>query len=125
MIGSGRRDDTVTYTAGLTGSSQVPATGSKGTGTVTATYDAVFWKLTYTATYSGLSGPVTAARFHGLAAAANAPPIVPVPATALADPIKGDATLTDAQAAATSSPAAHTRRVRPSRSSGSTGGVWR
>ena len=41
-----------------------------------------------------------AAHFHGPAAAgANAPPVVPVPATALASPIKGDATLTDAQAA--------------------------
>ena len=51
-------------------------------------------------TYSGLTGPATAAHFHGPAAVgANAPPVVPVPATALANPIKGDATLTDAQAA--------------------------
>ena len=70
------------------------------TGTVTATYDTASKKFTYTVTYSGLTGPATAAHFHGPAAAgANAPPVVPIPATALASPIKGDATLTDAQAA--------------------------
>jgi hypothetical protein len=90
---------TVNYTASLKGATEVPPTDSKGTGTVTAAYDTASKKLTYSVTYSGLTGPATAAHFHGPAAAgANAPPVVPVPATALADPIKGDATLTDAQA---------------------------
>jgi hypothetical protein len=90
----------VNYTASLKGSSEVPPDDSKGSGTVTATYDTASKKFTYTATYSGLTGPATAAHFHGPAAAgANAPPVVPVPATALASPIKGEATLTDAQAA--------------------------
>jgi hypothetical protein len=63
-------------------------------------YDIATKKFTYTVTYSGLTGPATAAHFHGPAAeGANAPPVVPVPATMLASPIKGDATLTDAQAA--------------------------
>lgn len=91
---------TVNYTASLKGASEVPPTDSKGTGAVTATYDTASKKLTYSVTYSGLSGPATAAHFHGPAAeSANAPPVVPVAATALASPIKGDATLTDAQAA--------------------------
>jgi hypothetical protein len=91
---------TVNYTASLKGSSEVPPTTSKGTGALTAAYDTASKKLTYTATYSGLSGPATAAHFHGPAAeGANAPPVVPVPPTAIASPIKGDATLTDAQAA--------------------------
>jgi CHRD domain len=90
----------VNYTATLKGASEVPPNDSKGSGTVTATYDTASKKFTYTATYSGLTGPATAAHFHGPAAAgANAPPVVPVAATALASPIKGDATLTDAQAA--------------------------
>jgi hypothetical protein len=88
------------YTASLKGSSEVPPNDSKGTGTVTATYDTASKKFTYTVTYSGLTGAATAAHFHGPAAeGTNAPPVVPVPATMLASPIKGDATLTDAQAA--------------------------
>jgi hypothetical protein len=91
---------TENYTADLKGSTEVPPNDTKGTGSVTATYDTTSKKLTYTATYSGLTGPATAAHFHGPAAAgANAAPVVPVPAGNLASPIKGDATLTDAQAA--------------------------
>src|ERR1700722_5420918 len=88
----------VNYTADLKGSSEVPPNDSKGTGSVTASFDTTSKKFTYSATYSGLSGPATAAHFHGPAAAgSNAPPVVPVPATALASPIKGEATLTDPQ----------------------------
>jgi hypothetical protein len=88
------------YTATLNGASEVPPNDTKGTGAVTATYDTATKKFTYTATYSGLTGPATAAHFHGPAAAGvNAPPVVPIAPTALASPIKGDATLTDAQAA--------------------------
>jgi hypothetical protein len=88
------------YAASLKGSSEVPPNDTKGTGALTATYDTVSKKFSYTATYSGLTGPATAAHFHGPAAAnANAPPVLPVPATALASPIKGEAVLTDAQAA--------------------------
>jgi hypothetical protein len=88
------------YTATLNGASEVPPNDTKGTGAVTATYDTATKKFTYTATYSGLTGAATAAHFHGPAAAGvNAPPVVPIAPTALASPIKGDATLTDAQAA--------------------------
>ena len=89
----------VDYTATLKGSTEVPPNDSKGTGTVTASYDTTSKKFSYTVTYSGLTGPATAAHFHGPAAAgANAPPVVAV-TTALASPIKGDATLTDIQSA--------------------------
>ena len=74
---------TVNYAATLNAASEVPVTDSKGTGAVTATFDTVSKKLAYSATYSGLSGPATAAHFHGPAAAgANAAPVVPVPAPA-------------------------------------------
>jgi hypothetical protein len=90
----------VDYTASLKGSSEVPPNDTKGTGTVNATYDTASKKFTYTVAYSGLTGPATAAHFHGPAApGANAPPVVPIPPTMLASPIKGSATLTDAQAA--------------------------
>ncbi len=89
----------VNYTADLKGSSEVPPNDSKGTGSVTASLDTASKKFTWSATYSGLSGPATAAHFHGPAAAgANAPPVLPIPADGLASPIKGDKTLTDAQA---------------------------
>lgn len=87
------------FKADLKGSSEVPATTSKGTGSVDASYDTTSKKLTWTVTYSGLTGPATAAHFHGPAAAtANAPPEVPLTGD-MASPMKGSATLTDAQAA--------------------------
>ena len=92
--------EVVTYKADLKASSEVPANDSKGTGTVTATYDTATKKLTYTATYKDLTGPATAAHFHGPAAAgANAGVMVPVK-DMTASPLKGEATLTDDQAKA-------------------------
>jgi hypothetical protein len=87
------------YKADLKASTEVPPNDSKGTGAVDATYDTTSKKLSWTITYSGLTGPATAAHFHGPAAAsANAPPVVPLSGN-LASPVKGDATLTDPQAA--------------------------
>jgi CHRD domain len=85
--------------ATLDGKSEVPANTSAGTGTADIDYDAASKKLTWKVTYSGLSGPATAAHFHGPAAAgANAGVKVPIanPATS---PVEGSATLTDEQAA--------------------------
>jgi hypothetical protein len=77
-----------------------PASGvtSKGHGTLTATLDTTSNKLTYHVTYSGLSGPATAAHFHGPAdPGANAGPQVPVTGS-VASPISGKATITAEQA---------------------------
>jgi hypothetical protein len=88
-----------TYKATLNAAAQVPPNDSKGTGALTATYDTVTKKLAYNVTYANLTGPATAAHFHGPAAAgANAGVLVPVNGE-LASPMKGEATLTDAQAA--------------------------
>jgi hypothetical protein len=85
---------TVRFTADLTASSVVPATDSQGKGTLTASLNTDTNVLTYRVTYSGLSGPVTAAHFHGPAAeGANAGPQVPIKAP-LTSPIRGTATLT-------------------------------
>ena len=89
---------TTHYKASLTGPAETPPTDSKGTGTVDATYDDATKTLAWTIDYSGLTGPAVAAHFHGPAAAGTAAPIE-VPLTGSLDsPIKGSATLTDAQA---------------------------
>lgn len=90
--------ETMSYKAALTGASEVPPNDTKGTGSVDAAYDTASKKLTWTITYSGLTGAATAAHFHGPAEAGkNAPPVVPLKGD-LKSPIKGEATLTDAQA---------------------------
>ncbi|MBR0780661.1 CHRD domain-containing protein [Bradyrhizobium iriomotense] len=85
--------------ATLDGKSEVPANTSSATGTAELDYDAASKKLSWTVSYSGLSGPATAAHFHGPAEAGkNAGVAVPI-ANAASSPVKGEATLTDAQAA--------------------------
>jgi hypothetical protein len=61
-------------------------------------YDAASKKLSWKLNYSGLSGPATAAHFHGPAEPGkNAGVAVPISNTASGS--EGSATLTDAQAA--------------------------
>jgi hypothetical protein len=85
--------------ATLNGKSEVPATTSSATGSADLTYDAASKKLSWTVNYSGLSGPATAAHFHGPAdSGKNAGVAVAIP-NAATSPVKGEATLTDAQAA--------------------------
>jgi transcription elongation factor len=89
--------ETVTYTAALKGADEVPPNDTKGTGMVEAKYDTASMKLTYTVTYSGLTGAATAAHFHGPAKpGVNAGPIITL--EKLDSPIKGEATLTAEQA---------------------------
>src|SRR6478736_9047144 len=85
--------------ATLDGKSQVPPNTSAGTGTADIDYDPASKKLSWNVTYSGLSGPATAAHFHGPAEAGkNAGVAVAIP-NATSSPAEGSATLTDAQAA--------------------------
>ena len=89
---------TMTFTTGLVGSDEVPANATTGTGQVKASLDTDTKALSYTITYSGLTGPATMAHFHGPAApGANAPPVIVM--KTLASPITGSATLTDTQIA--------------------------
>ena len=93
------RAETVTFNGTMTGATEVPPKTTDGKGNATASLDTATKLLTYQVDYSGLSGPATAAHFHGPAAAgANAPVVVPFAAPATS-PIKGTATLTDAQMA--------------------------
>jgi hypothetical protein len=76
-----------------------PGISSQGKGMATASLDTATKTLTWTVDYSGLSGPATAAHIHGPAdPGANAGIVVPFTGN-LASPIKGSATLTDAQIA--------------------------
>jgi len=91
--------DSVKLKASLKASEEVPPIQSAGTGSLDGTYDTASKQLTYTVNYSGLSGAATAAHFHGPAETGkNAGVVVPVQGS-VASPIKGSATLTDAQAA--------------------------
>ena len=90
--------ETVNLKAHMDAKDEVPPNASKGSGDVTATYDTATKKLSYKGTYSDLSGPATAAHFHGPAAAGkNAGVVIPIGA-ATKSPFEGTATLTDAQA---------------------------
>jgi CHRD domain len=84
--------------ATLDGKQEVPPNTSAGKGTADIDYDAASKKLSWKLNYSGLSGPATAAHFHGPAApGANAG--VAIPISNAASGSDGSATLTDAQAA--------------------------
>ena len=85
--------------AKLDGKAEVPANASAATGTADIDYDPASKKLSWKLSYSGLSGPATAAHFHGPAEAGkNAGVAVAIP-NATSSPVDGSATLTDAQAA--------------------------
>jgi CHRD domain len=91
------------YKATLDAKSEVPPTTSTGTGTATVTYDPATKQVTWEGSFSGLSGPVTAAHIHGPAEPGkNAGVIVPLSqqGTPFTSPFKGSATLADDKAAA-------------------------
>ena len=91
--------NTSAMTTRLSGASEVPPVMSSASGTVEATLNKQTSELSWTVTYSGLSGPATGAHFHGPAmAGANAGVVVPITGS-LASPIRGVASLTAAQAA--------------------------
>lgn len=84
-------------TAALSAASEVPPNASSASGSATIKLDGD--TLSWSVTYSGTSGPVTAGHFHGPAAAgANAGVVVPF-AGNLGSPIVGSKQLTPAQIA--------------------------
>ena len=92
--------DDVVYTAKLDGAAETPPNDSKGAGAVDAHFDTATKMLSWTVTYSGLSGPATMAHFHGPAPEGKAAGVMVPIKGELASPIKGSATLTDEQAKA-------------------------
>lgn len=90
--------EVINMSADLTSGAEVPPNDSTASGKLEATYDTDSMELNWTVTYEGLTGPATAAHFHGPAEpGANAGPVVPIEGD-LASPIKGSATLTEEQA---------------------------
>ena len=89
---------TLQFHATMNGASEVPPKQTAGTGEALASLDTAKKELTYTVSFENLSGPATAAHFHGPAAAgANAGVAVPIGGKSPTSPVHGTATLTDAQ----------------------------
>jgi CHRD domain len=96
---SGARAETLTYKVALKSADEVPPNASSGSGTADVTYDTQTKKLSWKVSYSGLTGPATAAHFHGPAEPGkNAGVMIPIQNIGTS-PAEGSATLTDAQAA--------------------------
>jgi hypothetical protein len=96
-LGGAAYAEEMKFSANLTGAEEVPPVETGATGTADATYDSATMAFTYSVTFDGLSGPATAAHFHGPAAPGeNAGPVVPI--EDLESPSEGTATLTQEQA---------------------------
>jgi CHRD domain-containing protein len=85
--------------ATLDGKAEVPPNASAATGTADIDYDPASKKLSWKLSYTGLSGPATAAHFHGPAEAGKSAGVAVAIPNATSSPAEGSATLTDAQAA--------------------------
>ncbi|VTU22764.1 MULTISPECIES: CHRD domain-containing protein [unclassified Variovorax] len=86
------------FSGAMNAASEVPPNMTRGSGMAEAWLNKDTNVLKYKITFEGLSGPATAAHFHGPAAAgANAPVVLPFAKPV--SPIEGEATLTPAQAA--------------------------
>jgi hypothetical protein len=57
--------ETMQFKGDLKGTNEVPPNNSNAAGNFTAAYDTATKQLTWTVNYSGLSGNVTGAHFHG------------------------------------------------------------
>ena len=88
--------EVIAYKAQLAGASEVPPNNSAGTGTAQVNVDTEKKEVSWTITFSGLSGDATAAHFHGPAAVGeNAGPVVDISGKIES----GSSPLTDAQLA--------------------------
>ena len=100
LISSPALAEMMKMAATLEAAQEVPPNDSAATGTAELTFDSETKMLEWTVEYSGLTGPATAGHLHGPAAAGeNADVAVPFEGDVATSPVKGSATLTDAQAA--------------------------
>jgi hypothetical protein len=93
---------TTTFKATLNGTSEVPPNQSPATGTATVTLDSATNTITWSGTFSGLTGPATAAHIHGPAPAGkNAGVIlwISTKGSPFNSPFEGKGQLTPEQAA--------------------------
>jgi hypothetical protein len=101
LVACTQQPNTMTFKAHLTAKDEVPPNASAGMGDGTFMLNSTTKELTWTVTYSGLTGPATLAHLHGPAKPGeNKGVAVPLgPNGNLPSPISGKATLTDAQMA--------------------------
>ncbi len=97
--GAMKDSSTMVFGAQLAGAHEVPANTSAGMGMLNATLDKRTHVLSWTVTYSGLSGPVKAGHFHGPAPVGVSAGVALGLTGPMESPIKGSATLTAAQTA--------------------------
>jgi len=89
------------FKVSLSGAESVPPVQTSGKGEADLTYDAATRVVSWTITYSDMSGPVTMAHFHGPATPGkNAPVLIWLTkqGSPVSSPITGQATLTPEQA---------------------------
>jgi hypothetical protein len=91
--------EVVKFKASMDAAQAVPPNDSKGKGTAQLTYDTATKELTWTITFEGLTGPATAAHFHGPAEPGKSAGVALAIGQNPMSPVQGKATLTDAQAA--------------------------
>ena len=91
--------DMLNLGATLSGAAEVPPNTSAGMGQLQAEFDKATRTLRYTLRYSGLSGPVKAAHFHGPAEAGKNAGVALGINNAGESPVQGTAVLTADQAA--------------------------
>lgn len=91
----------ISFTVPLSGAQQVPVVATKGSGEAHLTYDPSTRVVTWDITYEDLSSPATMAHFHGPAAVGKNAGVrvwLTQRGKAVSSPIKGEATLTPAEA---------------------------
>jgi CHRD domain len=88
------------FKVALTGAQQVPPVETAGSGAADLTYDPATRMLTWSVSYTGLSGPATMAHFHVGGEGKNGPVAIWISkqGSPTESPIKGEATLTPEQA---------------------------
>jgi hypothetical protein len=91
--------DLLNLGATLSGAAEVPPNTSAGMGQLQAEFDKATKTFRYTLRYSGLSGPVKAAHFHGPAEAGKNAGVALGINNAGESPVQGSAVLTAEQAA--------------------------
>ena len=97
VCGAAWAGDSTAFVAKLSGATEVPANASTGSGTLEASLDKQTSVLSWTLSYSGLTGPVKAGHFHGPAVAGSNAGVALAFTGSVESPIKGSATLTAAQ----------------------------
>jgi hypothetical protein len=93
------RAERVRLSANLDGVSELPPVESPGTATATVWFDKDTGTVSWDVYWGGLSGPPTAAHFHGPASKTNRAGVqVDLGGNSFASPFRGSAPLTDEQA---------------------------